>query len=618
LIGKILAGRYEILARVGDGGMAVVYRARDILLGRTVAVKVLRPQFADDAEFIERFQREAQTAASLSHPNVVNIYDVGREDDTHYIVMEFVEGRNLKEIIKEEGALPWKTAAFIAAEICRALDVAHKHHLTHRDVKPHNILITRQDGSVKVTDFGIARAAATTSLTQTGTVIGSVHYISPEQARGGVVGTAADIYSLGVVLYEMVTGKVPFAGENPVSIALKHLHDKPEPPHKVNPAVPLELSQIIMKAMDKWEANRYPSAAAMGRELRLLINEAADDNNSDEATQPLAPIMGEETQLVRRRPAAKSKKRRRGQVWVWLLIACSFIAGLVWAGKGLPELLLGEEVSVPSVVGTTMSEAESILKESGLRMEWRESYHPTVPVNRVIDQDPPAGMRIRKTRPVLVTISRGAELVTVPDVIGLTLREAQISLEAADLKVGEVREEEQEGEPGLVLRQTPAGGSRLAKYGTVDLVIRKSVEISLSVPVPDLRGMNVDMARARLAEIGLQLGQAHEEMRDDVAAGVIIDQSIPADTEVAAGTVIDVIYAKPLNVRSYNVSVRVPEGPERLVKVAVVDEFGERLFYNRKSPGGSSFTVQVTVRRDSASPRYRIYFDQELVEEKPF
>ena len=221
--------------------MAVVYRARDTLLGRMVALKVLRSQYASDLEFVERFRREAQTAASLSHPNVVNIYDVGQQDDTYFIVMEYVEGRNLKEIIRQEGPLPNRTAVVFAREICRALEAAHRLNPTHRDVKPHNILIT-SDGRVKVTDFGIARAAATSSLTQTGTVIGSVHYFSPEQARGESVGTASDIYSLGVVCYEMVTGTVPFSGDSPVAVALMHIQEQPKPPRQLNPQVSLSLN----------------------------------------------------------------------------------------------------------------------------------------------------------------------------------------------------------------------------------------------------------------------------------------------------------------------------------------------------------------------------------------
>ncbi len=626
VIGKVLANRYEILARVGEGGMAVVYRARDTLLGRMVAVKVLHPQYANDVEFIERFRREAQNAASLSHPNVVNIYDVGRDGDTHYIVMEYVEGRNLKEIIRQEGPLPWRTAVFIAIEICRALEAAHRHNLIHRDIKPHNILITRQDGNVKVTDFGIARATATSSLTHTGTVIGSVHYLAPEQARGDAVGTTADIYSLGVVLYEMVTGKVPFTGENPWSIALKHQQEEPPAPRSVNPQVPLDVERIIRRAMGKTVAERYPTAAAMLRDLRVIVNEPASaDTVDDDITQPFPAVPSlEETALVppvkTSRPPRRSRRKAGGGKWIFALILLSFAAGLLWAGARLPGFLRGEEVSVPAVVGREYTEAEDMLRQKGLRVERRDSYHPTVQVNYIIEQNPAGGRRIQKNGTVILTVSRGAELVTVPDVIGLDLATAQTSIQNAGLSLGQVQEEERAGNSGLVLKQTPAGGSRLARQGKVDITISKSATPVARVTVPDLSGLTVDAAKARLAEAGLKIGRSYDE--EDVSGrrepGTIIDQSLPAGSEAVAGTAVDVAYARAPNTRTVNVTVNVPEGAEHEVKVTVVDELGERPQYGpRRHPGGAAITVPVTVRQQAVSVqrKYRIYIDGKLFDE---
>ncbi|MFS8544437.1 MAG: Stk1 family PASTA domain-containing Ser/Thr kinase, partial [Limnochordales bacterium] len=280
MIDTLLANRYRIQAKIGDGGMAVVYRALDIVLHRPVAIKCLRPQFASDPEFRQRFIQEAQAAASLSHPNVVNIFDVGRAGDVHYIVLEYVQGRNLKEILREEGRLSPRRAAHIARAVARALEAAHRRQLIHRDIKPHNILIT-PEGRVKVTDFGIARAASTATLTQTGTVIGSVHYFSPEQARGEAVGPASDLYSLGVVLYEMLTGTVPFVGESPIAVAIKHVQEEPVPPRRHVPTIPVWLERVVLKALAKDPAQRYASAEEMAQDLAWRTDQVA--------ARPLAP-----------------------------------------------------------------------------------------------------------------------------------------------------------------------------------------------------------------------------------------------------------------------------------------------------------------------------------------
>lgn len=625
MIGKVLANRYEIIAWVGEGGMAVVYRAKDTLLGRMVAVKVLRPQYANDVEFVERFRREAQTAASLSHPNVVNIYDVGREDNTHYIVMEYVEGRNLKDIIRQEGPLPWRTAVFIAIEICRALQAAHRLNLTHRDIKPHNILITKQDGSVKVTDFGIARANATASLTQTGTVVGSVHYFSPEQARGDIVGSAADIYSLGVVLFEMVTGRVPFTGESPVAIALKHLQEQPPPLHTINPAIPMEVERIITKAMGKTVAERYATVGGMLRDLRAIVNEptGTDEDTDNDITQPIAPVKLDATTVQpavsRQTGQPQASQRKKPIRWPAIVIILAFMAGLFLASTRFPQFFYGEEVSVPSVIGREYSEAEQIIKQAGLNVERRDIYHSTVEVNYVIDQHPAAHERIRKNRPVVLSVSRGAELVTVPDVIGLPLQQAQISIETSGLKVGLLKEEVSPGDAGLILRQTPSGGDRLARDGQVDLVISIKSGTALLVTVPDLIGYQLDEARTRLAEHGLKIGRTIEEINDTVQPNTIIDHNPTAGADVPAGTSVDVAYAIQPNVRTVQVVVRVPNDDSHIVKVTVVDELGERRVYGpEKRSAGTVFTVPVSVRPieiPGIQRKYRIYIDDQLVEE---
>lgn len=632
MIGKVLANRYEVLARVGEGGMAVVYRARDTLLERMVALKVLRPQYASDIEFVERFRREAQTAASLSHPNVVNIYDVGEEAEIHYIVMEYVEGRNLKEIIRQEGPLPIRTAVFIAREICRALEAAHRLNLTHRDVKPHNILIT-SDGRVKVTDFGIAKAAASSSLTQTGTVIGSVHYFSPEQARGGPVGTASDIYSLGVLCYEMVTGAVPFTGDSPVSVALKHLQEQPKPPRQLNSAIPVDLERIILRAMAKSEMDRFPSATAMLRELRSLGDAYEATVSADDVTQPMTPVdpmQATRVQLASEVPQGRTRrekrKRRNSAVWLWPVIIVSFLGGLLWAGSSLPGILLKDEVRVPSVVGKDLKEAERILKEKSLTLvEGQQIYSPTVPVNQVIAQDPPENRRVRIGRSVTVTISRGPEFVAVPDVIGLTVREAQSKLMQIGLAVGDLVEEKKAGMgSGIILRQDPAGGSRLEKGAKVDLVITP-VTADRRVEVPDLRDLVADEASSRLAAVGLKVGKTYAEPSPGAVPGAIIDQNPPAGTAVEIGSSVDFVYAEaiggalrlptaPDTSINRDVRVTVPDGPDAEVVVMVVDDFGTREVFRETRPGGAQFVVSVGAR--GAKPSVKVYLNGKLWHEQ--
>ena len=270
LEGKIIGNRYEIIEKIGNGGMATVYKARCTILNRYVAVKVLREEFTTDEEFIKRFNTEAQAAASLTHPNIVSVFDVGQEYNIYYIVMELIQGKTLKQIIAEEGALPWKWSVNIAIQICSALEVAHKNGIVHRDIKPHNIIIT-EDGIAKVTDFGIAKAVSNSTITAFGTTIGSVHYFSPEHARGGYTDAKSDIYSLGVVMYEMVTGKVPFDADTPVSVALKHMQEEPIEPIKLNSRIPVAVNQIILKAMKKDASLRYASATEMIKDLSLAL-----------------------------------------------------------------------------------------------------------------------------------------------------------------------------------------------------------------------------------------------------------------------------------------------------------------------------------------------------------
>ncbi|HHW43609.1 MAG TPA: Stk1 family PASTA domain-containing Ser/Thr kinase, partial [Desulfotomaculum sp.] len=303
MIGKQLGNRYEILEQLGGGGMAIVYKGRDTFLNRLVTIKMLRPEFSSDQDFTRRFRREAQAVASLSHPHIVSIYDVGQEEGVQYLVMEYVDGEDLKTLIRREGALDAERAVQIALQVLEALEHAHENNIVHRDIKPHNILLTKS-GRAKLTDFGIAREATAATVTQTDTIVGSVHYLSPEQARGEVAGPKSDIYSLGVVLYEMLTGTVPFAGDSPISVAIKHIQEEPEPPSRRNPAIPPALEQVVLRALAKNPGQRFASAREMAIHLEDIFR-----GNAEEATR-FIPVDEMATRVIK--PAGQSWKRARG------------------------------------------------------------------------------------------------------------------------------------------------------------------------------------------------------------------------------------------------------------------------------------------------------------------
>ncbi|MFS8571903.1 MAG: Stk1 family PASTA domain-containing Ser/Thr kinase [Clostridia bacterium] len=637
--GLVLNKRYELLERVGEGGMAVVYRARDGLLGRTVAVKVLREQFAGDSEFVARFRLEARAAASLSHPNVVNIFDVGEDGGLHFIVMEFVKGRNLKDVIRAQGPLPGGKAARIALQIAKALDAAHRQQLVHRDIKPHNILITGED-EVKVTDFGIAQAASAASLTQTGTVIGSVHYFSPEQARGDTVDSASDLYSLGVVLYEMVTGRLPFSGENPVAVAIKHLSEPPVPPRQLQPGVDPRLERIVLKMLEKKKEDRYLSAEQLIRDLREVAETAgaglegksAGDGFADQATQVIAAVDEDEKTLIRRPredgpPMTKRQKRPKGRgrkLLVLSILFISFFAGVIWAAQILPDLIFPEVVRVPDIVGLEPAEAKSLLDAVGLRLspEVTDVYSRDVAAGRIVRQDPEANHMVRMGREVKITVSRGPEYVVVPDVVGLPKIEAQLLITQQKLVMGEIREEYNPNlPPNTVIAQDPPAQARLEAGSAVDIVVARGSQPQQTVTTPDVRGLPLEEAQARLETAGLVRGQLHPEPHPTAREGDVIDQNPRPGEVVEVGYPYSLAYAvaqsegpeaaAPAEVEDKNweksIFINVPEGPPQEVVILVTDDWGTRVVYREVARGGSRFNHTVKLRGDTA--RIQVWFD---------
>lgn len=586
MIGTILGNRYRILELIGEGGMALVYKAEDTLLNREVAIKVLRPQYATDSEFVERFRREAQSAASLSHPNVVNIYDVGRQDGVDYIVMEYVRGETLKEIIRREAPLPIGRVLDISRQISEALYHAHLNNIVHRDIKPHNILVAR-DGRVKVTDFGIARAASGSSVTQTGVVLGSVQYFSPEQAKGVPADQSSDLYSLGCVMYELLTGTVPFKGDSPISVALKHIQEGPIPPRHIRPGIPLAVEAIVMKALEKSKQRRYQSAGEMIRDfLRAEGRPEAPVNPEIEATAVLPAV----------RP-------HRHIPW-WLIAAAAlalpvlgFLGYLLWPQGP------GPSTRVPTLVGLTEDEARQ--KAAGAKLRMRvlgKAPHDQRPEGVIFYQDTPPQSSVRRNSVVGVKISLGREQVEVPDLRGLTELEGQIRLENVGLVLGEVvKEPNAELQEGLIFKQVPEAGERAPHGEKIKVFVSQGVQTT-TVGVPYMIGKSLEQAKNELTALGLLLGRVVTQPTTVYKEGEIIEQNPLAGETVPLGTRIDFTVAGTQNsmnggFNSFQVSVIIPPGPpDQVLRIVVQDQDGEREEYTGTHQPGETFTYTVRAR----------------------
>lgn len=559
LEGKILGNRYEIIEKIGNGGMATVYKSKDRVLNRYVAVKILRDEFTTDEEFIKRFRIEAQSAASLTHPNIVSIFDVGNEGSLYYIVMELIKGKTLKEIITEEnGPLPWKWSLNVVTQIASALETAHKNNIVHRDIKPHNIIIT-EDGIAKVTDFGIAKAVSNSTITAFGTTIGSVHYFSPEHARGGYTDAKSDLYSLGVVMYEMLTGRVPFDADTPVSVALKHMQEDPIEPKELNDNIPQVVNDIIMKAMQKDVNLRYQSATEMLKDLNAALKNPDDNfvhigSNVGAATQRISTqeIAEAERKAKEANNPKNGKKPNKFIQFVKKHKALSFVIGAIilffvafGATMGIVELVNPNDVQIPDLVNKTQDEAEQIVKELKLKLVVKsEEYNENVEEGKIISQDPAyqENYTIKEHSEISVVISKGTETVEVPDVVGKTREEAEKLLKDAGL-VAEITEENDEKvEAGIVLSQDIEDGETVNKGSTVKLVVSKGSGI-VNVEVPSLVGKTEQEARNLLTEAGLKVNVVNDE-DESKNDGVVLRQSRDAGTEVQEGTTITITVNK--------------------------------------------------------------------------
>lgn len=619
LINRTLDKRYTILERIGGGGMADVYRAHDKLLDRSVAVKVLRSQFTSDEEFVTRFRREAQAAARLSHPNIVNIYDVGCDEDIYYIVMEYISGETLKERIQRAGQLSIESAVRIAVEIAEALEHAHQNGLVHCDIKPHNILTTKS-GRIKVTDFGIAKAVTSATMTHTGTIIGSVHYFSPEQAKGAAVGAKSDIYSLGVVMYEMLTGTVPFNGETPISIALKHLQEEPRPLRESNPDVPPLVEAIALKAMAKEPDQRFNDISEMITDLRLAQNYLRDDHTrrlsrEDYPTQVLPRITPPAGEGTDKAPQPVVDKKR-SKAWIWTLTGLLIVAFVTGAFLAYGKFWSLNEVVVPSVVGKQVDSARNILTDKNLRVSVVETFHDKIPAGQVISQNPEAGSTVKEQRTINLIVSKGGEITVVPDVRGLNRRDAELQIKNAGLTLGRIDEQFAANTVAdTVINQNPRPPAQVVKATTIDIVISKGPEPK-KLALPDFRGSPLSTIGSQLESLKLKQGKVTEAVSDKYPAGTIIDQNPQPSTEVSEGATVDFTVAKGTSgaLKRAVVQVTVPEGPQRQpVQIVVTDTNGRRVVYdNNHKPGDK---VEKTVE-GTGTVRVQVYINGVLLQEQ--
>lgn len=595
MIGTKLVQRYQILERVGGGGMAVVYKARCTLLNRIVAVKVLRHQFSVDEDFVRRFRREAQSAASLSHPNIVNIYDVGQENDIYFIVMEYVDGETLKDLIDREGPLEPARAVNIIRQIANALYHAHYNNIIHRDIKPHNVLISK-DGRIKVADFGIARAVTNTTQTfSPNSLMGSVHYFSPEQAKGKLATEQSDLYSLGIVLYEMLTKTLPFDGDSPVSIALKHIQQAIPPASRYNSSIPQGLQAILEKLLAKDQSLRYESAIDLLSALRTWNTQSVtptaelDDNVEEEDTQVFTPLTTS-TKKKRFHFTEAGKKSFRK----WSLIGLAIAAAVTLAAFGISSLAKiweVKEITLPSVVEESKENAVAILEAEGLtNISFDESHHDTIPENHVIWQRPGANQVVKQNRNIELVISLGPVLIEVPPVEGLDVRVAESNLQAEGLEAELEYETSETVLKGYVIRQGTLPGVKIPRDQKVTLVVSSGPR---PFKMPDVIGKNLDEATKILEDLGVRVIQAWNPSQGASPGGIVTNQDPTGDEEVKPGDTV-YLYLRPYNKISKPVEVLLNPLVESIVKIVVTDVDGEKIAAEETVSGRFTYSITVT------------------------
>lgn len=642
MIGTILGGRYEILEEIGKGGMAHVYKAHCRLLNRTVAVKVLRGDLEGGDEFIERFNTEAQSAAGLTHPNIVSIYDVGEDKGCHYIVMEYIDGITLKEYIKKKGKIPCREAAYIAEQICAALEAAHEKNIVHRDIKPHNIMIT-SDNRVKVTDFGIARASTNATMQVGDSILGSVHYISPEQARGGYVDCKSDIYSLGIVLYEMLTGKVPFESDSPVAVAMKHLEERPVPPCEIDPEIPAELQEIVMKAISKETRNRYQTITSMKSDLEAIMPRLPGDDEEERIPQETEPSE-QEPQSDEAIPAEEaddedydddgSEEKPKGvgnMIFAAVLIAFLLVGGvslgITWVlYPDLPifSLFNNKDVEVPNFVGMNYDLAKQKAGQLGLTLEVGDRVNSAEDIDNVVEQKTAEGRKVKKGEVIVVYLSDGPGEIDFDEYIGMKADKAEEKLKAKGYKITTEEKSDTEIAEGCVI-SIKQKGSKLTVY------VSKGYE-DMEVIVPYLVGKKIDAAQQLLLKNTLKMGKVEYVESDIYEPGTVINQSIASGESVKAKTEVNVKVAGKVSDKNEG-KTETPVQTTRTKTISIdlpTDRASVAVRVVSKPADGSSaekevFSATLNPQKDpqvvlkvkgSTKNEFSIYFDGVLVSSK--
>lgn len=624
---QILGNRYEILEKIGGGGMAIVYLAKDTFLGRNVAVKVLREQYTDDPEFVRHFHKEARAVAALNHNNIVRIYDFDADNQPMYIVMEYVEGLTLKQLIEKEGPLTTEETAKIAIQIAEGLKEAHKNHIVHKDVKSHNILLN-SNKVVKITDFGISQMLSNTTITHNKGMLGSAHYFSPEQARGEHVSFESDMYSLGVVMYEMLTGRVPFIGDNPVTVALKHIQEDPTPPSHLVSDISPAMENIVMTCLNKDPNARFRDMNALVNALQHILRDgntsmplSAGQYGNTITTWEDASISvprGFTQKNNSENLDAKEKKKSR-KVATGILYALLFLFAALITIFVARQFLTPNEVNVPSVVDMSYEMANHVLQQNGLKIEiLKEEPSDSVKKGSVISQNPKAGETVKSGRSVQVVISSGEDAVSVPDISNMTVEEAENTLKAVGLRLGKRTEEYSDTvEKGHIMRQVQNVGQKVSPRTEVDVSISKGKETK-DVTVPDLRGQTLTTAQEIVKSSGLSMGSIEEQYHDTIASGLVISQSLNPNQDIAEGSVINLIISKgvekkdtsPSSTGSQTINITAPS--TGMLTIKQYDKNGERLIYSGNIEKGANFSRSYNY---TSKGRFDVFLDDKKIDE---
>ncbi len=612
---KVLAGRYVLVEQIGVGGMAIVYRAIDRNTGHSVAVKVLKPEFNRDAEFVSRFQREAEAASKMIHHNIVNLLDVGMDGENRFLIMEHVRGKTLKEVIQEKGRISAPTAVQIAIRILSALQHAHQNGIIHRDIKPQNILLNA-DGHVKVADFGIARMANSSTLTKGDSVMGSVHYFSPEQAQGQGTDVTSDLYSVGVTLYEMLTGRVPFDGDSPVAIAMQHLHAQPDPIQMYAPDVPDAICHVCLKAMEKNPAYRYSSAKEMATELRKALHGQVDKMQPRLAPVPqMQPTMvqGNQGYIPRVRQTTGrnrvSRKNNLRVILMTLVVLAVVVYGLVLGTTAIYDKVVNS-ANVGYYRNSEVATATREIKKAGLEARIVEVNDATVAAGIVITQWPEEDTTLRKGETVVLTVSKGPESMSVPLIRNMTVADATATLKAYNLTLTVVeRVVSKTHDVDFVIKQVPDVGEPCQPGDIIQVTVSGGIAY-----VPRVQGRTFREARELIAAAGLTLNATIEyvETNDPTLHGEVKQQSIIADTAVIQGTAISLsVYRVPSMLHKARIELDLPESEGLTsVRVTLNDAGGEVTVYQNDFPSNASRHPEVELVSEEAGEfTFRVYIN---------